>query len=200
MALIKCPECGKEISDEAEVCIHCGYPLKNKQVVESDQNNKKQPESHVIAYRCGPGGTVISLTVIGIIFGLLMTAAYIILGIYYGETIWLGMSFFALFAIILDVGSIFLLIKVGMNASNKHNCIEYDANNCKFILNTLWGKEIAINPSDYVELKDNFFTDNMLMFTYRLSSGRLKKVNLGSCSDRDGLRARINKVIEKIEK
>ena len=28
MALIKCPECGKEISDRAEVCIHCGLPFK----------------------------------------------------------------------------------------------------------------------------------------------------------------------------
>ena len=27
MALIKCPECGKEISDKAKACIHCGYPL-----------------------------------------------------------------------------------------------------------------------------------------------------------------------------
>ena len=27
MALIKCPECGKEVSDKAKVCIHCGYPL-----------------------------------------------------------------------------------------------------------------------------------------------------------------------------
>ena len=27
MALIKCPECGKEISDKAPACIHCGYPL-----------------------------------------------------------------------------------------------------------------------------------------------------------------------------
>ena len=27
MALIKCPECGKEISDKANQCIHCGYPL-----------------------------------------------------------------------------------------------------------------------------------------------------------------------------
>ena len=27
MALIKCPECGKEISDKAMQCIHCGYPL-----------------------------------------------------------------------------------------------------------------------------------------------------------------------------
>ena len=27
MALIKCPECGKEISDKADKCINCGYPL-----------------------------------------------------------------------------------------------------------------------------------------------------------------------------
>ena len=27
MALISCPECGKEVSDQAPACIHCGYPL-----------------------------------------------------------------------------------------------------------------------------------------------------------------------------
>ena len=27
MALIKCPECGKEISNKSEACIHCGFPL-----------------------------------------------------------------------------------------------------------------------------------------------------------------------------
>lgn len=27
MALINCPECNKEVSDKAEVCIHCGYPM-----------------------------------------------------------------------------------------------------------------------------------------------------------------------------
>jgi hypothetical protein len=27
MALINCPECGKQISDKAENCIHCGLPL-----------------------------------------------------------------------------------------------------------------------------------------------------------------------------
>lgn len=30
MALIKCPECGKEISDKSEKCIHCGYKHKEK--------------------------------------------------------------------------------------------------------------------------------------------------------------------------
>lgn len=30
MALIKCPECGKNISDKAESCPHCGYSLEKK--------------------------------------------------------------------------------------------------------------------------------------------------------------------------
>lgn len=30
MALIKCPECGKDISDKSTVCIHCGFPLNIK--------------------------------------------------------------------------------------------------------------------------------------------------------------------------
>lgn len=32
MALIKCPECGKEISDKAPACIHCGYPLSSTDI------------------------------------------------------------------------------------------------------------------------------------------------------------------------
>ena len=27
MALIKCPECGRDVSDKAQSCIHCGCPL-----------------------------------------------------------------------------------------------------------------------------------------------------------------------------
>lgn len=27
MALINCPECGREVSDKANACIHCGYPI-----------------------------------------------------------------------------------------------------------------------------------------------------------------------------
>ena len=28
MALIRCPECGREVSDLAVACVHCGYPLR----------------------------------------------------------------------------------------------------------------------------------------------------------------------------
>ena len=27
MAIIKCPECGGNVSDKAQTCIHCGFPL-----------------------------------------------------------------------------------------------------------------------------------------------------------------------------
>ena len=30
MALIKCPECGKQISDQAEACPKCGCPIEPK--------------------------------------------------------------------------------------------------------------------------------------------------------------------------
>ena len=32
MALIKCPECGKEISDKATACPNCGYPIDGKPI------------------------------------------------------------------------------------------------------------------------------------------------------------------------
>lgn len=31
MALIKCPECGKEVSEKAEVCIGCGCPISEQE-------------------------------------------------------------------------------------------------------------------------------------------------------------------------
>lgn len=37
MALIKCPECGKEISDKSKQCIHCGYPLDELTANDSNQ-------------------------------------------------------------------------------------------------------------------------------------------------------------------
>ena len=41
MALIKCPECGKEVSDKASACIHCGYPLQEQKMTTTMSNSKK---------------------------------------------------------------------------------------------------------------------------------------------------------------
>ena len=40
MSLINCPECGKQVSDETHVCVHCGFPLKEKPVVKKPFCNK----------------------------------------------------------------------------------------------------------------------------------------------------------------
>lgn len=43
MAMIKCPECGRDISDQAGACPHCGYPLKKGEaagVVVHDQKEE----------------------------------------------------------------------------------------------------------------------------------------------------------------
>ena len=37
--LIKCPECGKDVSDKADVCIHCGFPLKRELIEINTENN-----------------------------------------------------------------------------------------------------------------------------------------------------------------
>ncbi|MBS5080492.1 MAG: zinc-ribbon domain-containing protein [Clostridiales bacterium] len=33
MAIIKCPECAKEISDKAKSCPQCGCPINEKNIV-----------------------------------------------------------------------------------------------------------------------------------------------------------------------
>ncbi len=40
MALIKCPECGQEISDKSDKCIHCGFPLRNTPFLQENINGK----------------------------------------------------------------------------------------------------------------------------------------------------------------
>ncbi len=49
MALIKCPECGKEVSDKAKNCPTCGYPL-----IESNPETKPTKESSSEEYLCCP--------------------------------------------------------------------------------------------------------------------------------------------------
>jgi len=46
MALMTCPECGESISDKAEKCIHCGFPIISNSEAnpEDDQTNTQQVE------------------------------------------------------------------------------------------------------------------------------------------------------------
>lgn len=53
MALINCPECGKEISDKAAMCIHCGCPIASEQTLTANRNIPFKP-SLVSAVKAKP--------------------------------------------------------------------------------------------------------------------------------------------------
>lgn len=46
MALIKCPECGKEISDKSTNCIHCGYPLEH---IQKSKSEPRKSQSTIVS-------------------------------------------------------------------------------------------------------------------------------------------------------
>lgn len=61
--LIKCPECGKEISDQSSVCIHCGCPIdtpkENTNDATKDIPKLQQEEDTVFPRKCEKCGYTI---------------------------------------------------------------------------------------------------------------------------------------------
>ena len=51
MALIACPDCGREVSDAAPACIHCGRPL--GALVVSGPERAVAQAAHFVCARCG---------------------------------------------------------------------------------------------------------------------------------------------------
>jgi hypothetical protein len=63
MALIHCPECQKEISDQASACPHCGHPMKRPTTIEA--TGKKWKATQLLSAL---------LVIVGfIIFGIIIT-------------------------------------------------------------------------------------------------------------------------------
>ena len=189
MAIINCPECGKEISDHAVACPYCGYPINKAETIKKATPKK----SCTIAYRGGPGSVVGAIIVIALFaIGLLISSIFMLIS---------GIEYFIYFGAVLMAAAVafFVLVIVYLSYFSRNsslmgkNCIEYDADKNKLVLNALNGEVIKINFEDYIELKDNFFTDNMLIFTYRTKSGQARKVKLGYCSNRDSIRSNIEK-------
>ena len=52
MALIKCPECNKEISDKAKVCPNCGVEIKKEKIQICDECGTKNSNSKICT-KCG---------------------------------------------------------------------------------------------------------------------------------------------------
>lgn len=61
MALVQCPECLKDISESAVVCVHCGYPVKKYQkqntmilkqcnIISKDEHKNKRKVIFLVAF------------------------------------------------------------------------------------------------------------------------------------------------------
>lgn len=58
--LVKCTECGQEISDSARVCPHCGYSL-TRETLPVDEFSRCLRKQRVIATILLPSGAVLAL-------------------------------------------------------------------------------------------------------------------------------------------
>ena len=61
MALIKCPDCGKKVSDRANQCIHCGCPL--DELIENEES-EELATMHIIRKSKFTGSAITSIVYI----------------------------------------------------------------------------------------------------------------------------------------
>lgn len=75
MALIKCPECGKDISDKAPACIHCGCQIeKIEYSVQQQQSITDAVEKNsILAVNWKFFATIILTFIVGVLFTLMIT-------------------------------------------------------------------------------------------------------------------------------
>lgn len=65
MPLVNCPECGKQVSDAASACPHCGYPLSAPSPSEPRPARRSTPLEEVRTNR-GAGIALIVVVLLGI--------------------------------------------------------------------------------------------------------------------------------------
>lgn len=79
MALITCPECGKQISERATNCPNCGYPL-HSQTTKQTRNGVK-PKNSNQQKEVYPADSLDTKRTIGLIIGIIGVIAFIIMTI-----------------------------------------------------------------------------------------------------------------------
>lgn len=188
--LIKCPECGNEISDTCESCPHCGFKFKN------ESNGVLENESFVARRSMRPGsirGVAIFDIAGGIFLGLLGLGGIIgyILSSKSGvepdtSIMFLIMGIFFLLTMVLAIaGGVSVFIRADYNGKVKEDLITYTAGSDVFEAVDFKGRHKTIKVVDYYDIKCNMMTDNVFILSYKDENGRIKKLQLGYCENRE---------------
>ena len=181
MALIKCPECGKDISDTISQCIHCGFRLKKEApCVEEIKETGIKP----ICLRGGPSGAGVFIA-INFIGGILSLGVAIFF-LFYSQGIkeysgLLSLTIvFGVIALLLLPAGIRDVVRGYKNAKINEPCIKYNYDEDKVIIFTIKEKEIEVPIEQFYNITRGFWsTSNLLYFVYIDDSGKVRYTNLG---------------------
>ena len=123
MALIKCPECGKDISNVAEFCPHCGFPMKFRK---ETQNDKDLMSLYSFSLQKSSGTPIGMFILIEFLIGVIMGLSFIGINL----TIIIGAAIFCTF---IEAFGVYGMI---------HDIVLYKK------LNNLSGNELKYDPSE----------------------------------------------------
>jgi len=126
MSLLKCPECGKDVSSTLDACPHCGYKINKKEEIIKENIDKP---TIVIKRNANVPSTV---SIVYIIIGLLL-----LIGI---------------FGLIFLVLGIWMQSMISKNNSQAKDILYYDSNNNVFIAYDIKGKEYKIAKDNITKL------------------------------------------------
>ena len=177
MALIKCPECQREISDQAVSCPHCGFPLAKRQKETPKRDDIDFSSMEVLLKRGINNGVGLGQGILAV----LTVVVSIILTIYAVRYLSVEASVFLI--LIFGCASyaitmlIIMTIKMKHNSKFKHDNLYYDEKTHQFYIETWQFEIIAIPAKDRIVLNRNNWTfcENTLFHNG-------KKYNLGYSS------------------
>ena len=66
MALIKCPDCGGDVSDAAATCIHCGRPIAASQATDEPKEREGTVRTRESIWWHERGGNIVLLIILGV--------------------------------------------------------------------------------------------------------------------------------------
>jgi len=192
--LITCPECGKEVSDTIEQCIHCGYRLKPK----SPQNNSF-PHSKMVALGnrgcAGKGlrfwsvfGIVVSaFGSIGFMIGLMHGLIELFAGnlnIRFSDVVEVILcSLFAGLFVLCFVAIVIGWHRMALNGRNGKPLLYVLEGDEQVHLVGLNGQEVLVDPDQLVSLARGASTDWIVKARYLDDNQQMRSLLLGWTSN-----------------
>ena len=156
MALIKCPECGKDVSDTIDACIHCGFKLKKKPIEQKATNNSSNLVVLMRRARVGKSRYVV-LWALGIAFVFLI---------------------FGIFMIAIGIASIDVIQE---NNNVVYECIYYGKKQQQFVICDIKNKKYTVKPNEILKIDNNGLADSVRI-KIKKPNGKKKTIIVGMTS------------------